>query len=44
MYYKADVLDAVDKVLDEGEYDVFVVKNLNDEFKKIIIMPYRTRR
>jgi len=42
MLYKDDVVDNIKLLLDgEGEYTILLVKNLNDEIKKIIIRPYK---
>lgn len=38
MYYKSGVLAELGKLLDvDGEYQILIVKNLNNELKKIII-------
>ena len=40
MYYKKEVLKEIEKLLSVYcEYDIVVVKNLNNELKKIMIKP-----
>ena len=42
MYYRNDVTKEIYNLLDgNGEYDIFVAKNLNNELKEIIIKPHR---
>jgi len=40
MYYKDEVCKEISKILDDnGEYEIFIAKNLNNELKEIIIKP-----
>ena len=42
-YYVDDVLEKIKEILNgNGEYEIFVAKNLNNELKEIIIVPKRS--
>ena len=40
MYYTHEVQEEIGKILkNQGQYDIFVAKNLNNELKEIVIKP-----
>ena len=44
MYYRNDVTKEIYNLLDvNGEYDIFVAKNLNNELKEIIIRQHKNK-